>query len=84
MQSTLIAIGTSGAIIDRRPVYALLARCRGQTYFVTWEHRSRLDALAQVASWAVETMTPVGIWYRSLCEAEGTGTRNCKNDTEVS
>ena len=78
MRTTLIEIRTSSAILDGRPVYSLLALIDGQTYFVTWEHRGRLDALDQIALWAIQTGTPGGLWYVCFCAAEGTIQKEAK------
>ena len=71
MRTTLIEIRTASAIVDGRPVYSLRARIDGQTYFVTWEHRSRLNALDQIGLWAIQTGTPWGLWHVCFLAAEG-------------
>ena len=78
MRTTLIEIRTASAIVDGRPVYSLLARIDGQTYFVTWEHRSRIDALDQIAMWAIQTGTPWGLWHVCFLAAEGTVQKETK------
>ena len=51
------------SLVDGHPVYALAAVVDGQTYFVTWEHATRIDALDQIGRWAIETGTAWQLWY---------------------
>ena len=70
--SASIDIRTFSAIVDRRPVYALLASVDGQVYFLTWDRCTHDDAFSQISLWAIETGTLFEVWRAYFHEAEGT------------